>query len=458
MRTVVFGGSFNPAGVHHREIATLLSKMFDRVKIVVCGPRPDKPTTNDIEPVHRAAIADLTFGSIGQNVEVDLSDLERKTFTRTHVLDARYAIDGEVWHLVGTDLVAGGRDENALIQRVWEHGTELWKRLNFVVALRDGITFDERDLPPKHILLHTYHSGASEEIRRRATNHQLLENLATPEARDYIVRHGLYRGISERATKVSIPDPRLLIVANSYNGEALALAERLVSLENRPHPNLIVSIGGDGTMLHAIKDNWRLRLPFFGVNTGHLGFLLNDVKREIDDEFFKQEFVGRSSPLLHVRTEHPDGSAKERLAFNDAWAQPAPGKTGWFEVRIDDEPRIPRLMGDGVLVSTAAGSTAYARAMGANPLPLGTDLLIVVGSNVAEPLHWRTGANLPIESVVEFRSADKTGYRKIYGFVDGESVGEITSMRIRKSFIAAAELAFLYDHDIRRKVALTQFP
>ena len=39
--------------------------------------------------------------------------------------------------------------------------------------------------------------------------------------------------------------------------------------------NLIVVIGGDGTMLHAIREHWRSRLPFLGVNAGHLGFLLN---------------------------------------------------------------------------------------------------------------------------------------------------------------------------------------
>src|SRR5437870_5039139 len=81
------------------------------------GPRPDKQL--DIEPIHRAALADLTFGELDR-VEVDLSDLELAQFTRTHELDARFkARDGQpdVWHVVGSDLIKGGRDGRAFIQQ-----------------------------------------------------------------------------------------------------------------------------------------------------------------------------------------------------------------------------------------------------------------------------------------------------------------------------------------------------
>ena len=449
MKIVVFGGSFNPAGTHHREIAAMLSGMFDKVKIVVCGPRPDKPTTNDIDPVHRAAMADLTFGQPGSSMEVDISDLENETFTRTHELDARYSSEGEVWHLIGTDLIAGGHKKESAIHKVWKYGGELWERLNFVVALRAGVSFDERDLPPKHIILRVNNPGSSEEIRRRASNHGALHGLVTPEVREYIERHNLYRGYSSnQQTRLVLDNPKLLVVADSHNNEAAAIAKSIASLESA-EPNLVVSIGGDGTMLRAIKRYWRLRLPFFGINAGHLGFLLNDVSGTIDGELFGSELTGFHSPLLYVQTANQGGDPREFLAFNDAWVETL-GKAGWFEIKVDGRVVVPRLVGDGVLVSTAAGSAAYAQAMGAKPVPIGKDILVVVGSNVFEPLHWQK--NLPLESLIEFRSVDKTGYRKVYGFADGEALGEIVSMRVRRSRIAAAELMFLRDNDIRRKV------
>ena len=66
MRLALFGGSFNPPGLHHRQIAETLARHFDEVIVIPCGPRPDKPITNDVEPIHRAALADLTFARLAR--------------------------------------------------------------------------------------------------------------------------------------------------------------------------------------------------------------------------------------------------------------------------------------------------------------------------------------------------------------------------------------------------------
>src|SRR3982751_986338 len=117
-RTIaVYGGTFNPPGLHHRRIVQELRRHFDHVVVVPCGPRPDKPC--DVEPVFRAAMADLAFRGI-DGVEVDLFDLEQATFTRTHELDRRYAHRGELWHVVGSDLITGGAWGDSFIHRSWE--------------------------------------------------------------------------------------------------------------------------------------------------------------------------------------------------------------------------------------------------------------------------------------------------------------------------------------------------
>ena len=106
-RIALFGGSFNPPGLHHCVIAEALSASFDRVIVVPCGPRSDKSATNLLPPVYRAAMADMAFGDMAK-VEVDLFDLEQERFTRSHELDVRYRERGEVWHVVGVDLIKGG--------------------------------------------------------------------------------------------------------------------------------------------------------------------------------------------------------------------------------------------------------------------------------------------------------------------------------------------------------------
>ena len=96
-RTIaIFGGSFNPSGAHHRAIAERLSSHFDEVVVVPCGPRPDKPVTNDVPPIYRAAMADMTFRDIPR-VRVALFDLEASTFTRTVDLDGSCAHGPATW-------------------------------------------------------------------------------------------------------------------------------------------------------------------------------------------------------------------------------------------------------------------------------------------------------------------------------------------------------------------------
>jgi NAD kinase len=144
------------------------------------------------------------------------------------------------------------------------------------------------------------------------------------------------------------------------------------------------------------------------------------------------------------------------LAFNDAWVERATGQAAWMEVNVNDQVRLPRLVADGILLSTAAGSTAYARAMGATPLLVETPALTLVGSNTMEPPNW-TSALLSLDSQVELRTLDPDK-RPLMGFVDGIPQGRVEKMCVRVSRIAAVELAFCPGHDMAEKIAEIQFP
>ena len=206
-------------------------------------------------------------------------------------------------------------------------------------------------------------------------------------------------------------------------------------------------------MLRAIRQYWRLRLPFFGINTGHLGFLLNDSPQADPCE---QDLVLYHLPLLRVEVESLDGQRTEELAFNDAWVERATGQTAWLKLLINDVERIEKLVADGVLVATPAGSTSYARAMGATPLPLYTSALLLVGSNVLHPPQWRPVV-LPFDSRIEIRTHDPVK-RPLKAFIDGIPQGDVQAIHACVSNMAAVELAFLPNHDPSLKLAKLQFP
>ena len=450
----VFGGSFNPPANHHVQIAKELAKEFDELVVVPCGPRPDKASANEIPSVYRAAMVDMAFRGI-PNVRVDLFDLENRVFTRTEELDLRYSKIGIPWHVVGADLIVRGKDGNSEIQRHWQNGASLWREGNFIVFKRPGFALDPKDLPPKHRLFELTVEGASSEIRDRLFRLQPVKNLLPEPVFQYIQRHNLYRGVS-LAPKITtrFPKAEVELIVDERNPEAVKLAKYFPKTHTA-HPDLYVVIGGDGTMLRAIRHNWQRRMPFYGVNAGHAGFLLNQPRASASS-LGERDLVLHQLPLLFVEAEKVDGTLHSELAFNDAWVERATGQSAWISVFVDGQPRIEHLICDGVLVATASGSAAYARAMGAAPIPFNTPVLLLVGSNVFRPQEWKF-AVLPIDSSVEFVALDPKK-RPLNGFSDGEPLGEVVRMRIRLSRSAAVELAYDPEFDPGEKLAHMQFP
>lgn len=457
-KIAIFGGSFNPPGTHHRLVAEALLPHFDKIIVVPCGPRPDKPTTGDVEAWHRAALADVTFRGMPK-VEVDLFDLELASFTTNDRFAERYGHLGELWHVIGSDLSAGGGQGESAVQKFWDRGTNMWNELNFCIMGRHGYQVRPDDLPPRSMVvpLPEQTAGASSEIRELIYKRMPYASLVTPGVMSYIERYGLYRGrIPARRTRWQAEDPRVLIVADERNPRALALADSYRRWENTEDPNCILVLGGDGMMLYAIRQHWRRRLPFVGVNQGHLGFLLNEPTGIPAEALPDTELLVRLMPMLFVEVEKPDGTWQTELAFNDAWVERHTSQSAWTEVSLNGSVRIPKLVSDGALVCTAAGSTAYARSMGVPPLLADTPGWILVGSNVMSPSGWKSALLAP-EAAVSLRSIGGEK-RPIAAFVDGRSLGEVVTFRARQSRIATVELAFTRTHDMAEKIARIQFP
>ncbi len=454
-RIAIFGGSLNPPGLHHRAIAQRLAGEFDEVRVLPCGPRPDKAVTNSVPPVYRAALADLTFGGL-PGVNVDLSDLELDRFSRNHELQSRLAGEGELWHVVGADLVAGGAAGESAIQRTWEKGGQLWNEARFAVLTRPGFKLDPADLPPQARVFELAETGSSTHIREQLGQGADVSALLTPRAHAYLQRYGLYRapnpGAWARASLAALP---FHVHADPNNPRAADWRTRLPADRPLAEADFVSVLGGDGTMLRTIREHWRERRPFFGINAGHLGFLMNAPEQVFGHAFPPADVILRQLPMLYLEAEGRDGRVHTAYGFNDAWLERSTSQSAWLEVRVNGIPRLPKLISDGALVATAAGSTAYARSMGASPLLADTPAWLLVGSNVMEPAHWRS-ALLSVDSTVEIRSLDPVR-RPVEAFVDGLSLGEVVSLRARISRAAAAEVAFCASHDMAEKIAAIQF-
>ncbi len=452
-RIAILGGSFDPPGRQHRELAERLAAAFDRVIVVPQGMRPDRVSAPDTSPVFRAAMADITFRGL-ERVEVDLSDLEEQVWTQPCELEERFRDQGEIWHVVPAELLHGGRQ--ARIFQYWERAAQMWADSRFVILRQPSEPLEE-ELPANREIWDVKPFLPASELRRRVFEHESLGDFVLPEVVSYIDRHGLYRGVATTRHSSFRPQrPRFKFFFDAQNDASRRLAEKLRRFESR-EPEMIVVLGGDGTMLRAIRQLWRERLPFYGMNTGTVGFLLNDQQVYDDGElaFWNRDLRVYQLPLLWAEAETTDGKTATGYAFNEVWIERATGQTAWLNLRVNRQERIPKVVCDGMLLATAAGSTAYARAMGGPPVPFTTPVLVLAGSNVLTPLFWRS-AVLPQASEVEMTTLD-AAKRPLNGYLDGVSMGSIRSLRARASRTAAVELAFQPEHDPVTKLARLQF-
>ena len=452
--TAVLTAPFDPPVRHHRRLAETLTSLVDQLLIIPSGPKPRRSKPIASTTIHRAAMTDLTFRGLPR-VTVDLDDLEHDRFTPHHEIEAKLRAKGDsVTFVVPLALLNGGRSGQSFIHREWQNGSQLWQNSHFTIIRERGQPFDVLDAPPRNRIIDVDPHLPSESVRLMLLNDEPADDQLVPAVRDYIRRRGLYRDtVPDREANLMLNGPRLVGFPDPRNPRAIEQAQRLQRFAGHD-PELLVTFGGDGTMLRAIRSRWRDRVPFFGVNLGGQGFLLNG--RE-PGEFWTQHLIVFQLPLLHIVTEFRDGHVSESLAFNDAWVERATGQTAWLKVSIDGVTRVPKLVGDGLLVATAAGSSSYARAMGATPVPLNTEVLVLAGSNVYLPAFWKP-ALLPTDSIIEIETLDPDR-RPLRAAIDGyEESGPVRKMTARVSRTASAELAFLPDHDPVAKLAYLQFP
>tara|TARA_B110000014_G_scaffold100157_1_gene68829 strand:- start:3955 stop:4815 length:861 start_codon:yes stop_codon:yes gene_type:complete len=131
--------------------------------------------------------------------------------------------------------------------------------------------------------------------------------------------------------------------------------------------DLAVVVGGDGTMLHVARSLASYALPMIGINLGRLGFLTDlsaDRMYEGLDELLRGEFTVEERIMLQVQISNGRDNLNESIALNDVTL--SKGNTGRmieFETHVNSEP-VGRTRGDGVIISTPTGSTAYALSAG----------------------------------------------------------------------------------------------
>jgi NAD+ kinase len=188
---------------------------------------------------------------------------------------------------------------------------------------------------------------------------------------------------------------------------------------------LIVSIGGDGTLLYSARLVAGHPVPLLGVNRGRLGFLTDvspiSMLEDIDSVLCGQYTEDRRS-MLAARLERVGAAPVSALALNDVVVgKRETGRTMDFETTINGR-FVNAHTGDGIVIATATGSTAYALSCGGPIVEPDLDVWVVA------PICPHTLSDRPVVvragSKIQLRMGDRLGsYAQVT--CDGSAIGDL---------------------------------
>lgn len=163
----------------------------------------------------------------------------------------------------------------------------------------------------------------------------------------------------------------------------------------------VVVLGGDGQVLNMLYESLKFRKPVFALRrTESVGFLCNAFESERSLEQRLKEAQPVLLNPLRIEAETTDGSSFSALAINEVTFLRETPQAVRLRISVDGTERLAKFSGDGILVSTPAGSTAYNHSCGGPIMPLNANTLVMTGICGFRPRGWAY-AVLPQDSVVE---------------------------------------------------------
>ena len=239
--------------------------------------------------------------------------------------------------------------------------------------------------------------------------------------------------------------------------EANKAKKDYISSYNQTDPELadiIIPIGGDGILLKSLHDFNKLNKPFFGINYGSVGFLMNSISNHNLEELVNNSKSTNLKPLKMLAMDEKNNQY-ESIAYNEVSLMRQSHQASKFQIKINNITRMDELICDGVLVSTSAGSTAYNLSAHGSILPLDSKLLALTPISAFRPRRWR-GALLSEKSIIKIRVLNSED-RQASVTADNIEFRDIKEVTIQSSNDKSCKILFDNNHSIEDKILNEQF-
>jgi len=249
---------------------------------------------------------------------------------------------------------------------------------------------------------------------------------------------------------------RIHFVASQIDsaGDAYEFLQKRYGQYALEEADVIVALGGDGFMLRTLHRMLPRNIPVFGMKIGDVGFLMN---RYSEDDLLER--LDAASPVslnpLRMVALTESGTETSALAINEISLLRQTNQAAHIRIIVNDSVKVQDLVCDGVLLATAAGSTAYNFSVRGPILPLGTDALALTPISPFRPRRWN-GAILPSSARVRFEILDHYK-RAVSATADAYEVRDVIQVEAFEDKEIEMKLLFDPAHSLEERILNEQF-
>ena len=180
-------------------------------------------------------------------------------------------------------------------------------------------------------------------------------------------------------------------IISDKNSKSLKIKSKILKILSKNNfniSNVIIVVGGDGFMLQTLKKFKGKKKKFYGVNYGNYGFLMNKFSfKNFTKNFLKSKMITISP--LEMLAKNNKNQIKKFLAINEVSILRQSRQAVSLSIKYGSKQLIKRLVSDGVLVSTPAGSTAYNLSVHGPILSLNSKKLSIAPISPFRPRRWK---------------------------------------------------------------------
>ena len=216
---------------------------------------------------------------------------------------------------------------------------------------------------------------------------------------------------------------------------------------------VIIVLGGDGFMLQTLKKYQKYNKPFYGINRGSFGFLMNKYKTSNINKIVSEAKLLTISPL-QMKALTKSGKFFTAIAINEVSLLRQTKQTASLQVKNGKKILINKLICDGILISTPAGSTAYNLSVRGPILSLNSKELAITPISPFRPRRWE-GKVVPSSSLIQVNNLD-TKKRSVSVVADNVEVRNIKNVKIKINNQIKFKLLYDKNNSLSKKIKLEQ--